>query len=82
MQRAMSCPRAPIQICRSRAASFCAGVWRAKGARFGHYALVSDWVWMRHEFPWLGDGFVDAVNEQCAVSFEADLVRLAWGPIT
>jgi RNAse (barnase) inhibitor barstar len=35
-------------------------------------------VWLRHEFPWLDHGFVSAVNEQCAVSFEADLVRLGF----
>jgi hypothetical protein len=40
--------------------------WPARSLQIGHYALVSDWVWLRHEFPWLVHGFVYAVNEQCA----------------
>lgn len=39
---------------------------------------VTDWIWIRREFPWLGGGFIHAVDDAYAPAFEGDLVRLGF----
>lgn len=45
--------------------------------RIGHSGQVPP-VWMRHEFPWLGLGFLHAVHVDAADGFEGELVRLKF----
>jgi RNAse (barnase) inhibitor barstar len=39
---------------------------------------VSDWVWLRHEFPWLGHGFIHAIDDDIVDWFGRELERLGF----
>ena len=35
-------------------------------------------MWLRHEFPWIGRGFIHAIDDDYATKFQQDLARLGF----